>query len=487
MGFEGATFIDGLIAVLYLVTMAIVGLYFARKQTQDTAGYFLGGRRWKAPLIAMTIIATNLGAGYTVGATAKAVSEGVSAMWFLTAQAIIFIALAYVMIPRIYPLKTATIAEFLEQRYDRNLRRIAGIALCLATFAIMPAQVVAGAKVIQMLTGLTYNAAFWIVGFILIAYTSLGGLPAVVYTDVLQTIFIGLGFVIAVPLVLMKAGGFGTVYQALPSNMQDWFYGASGTWNPQVIIAWLFTTLVARFGSQAWFQRSQAAASVREAQKGFIWGGILGIPFGWLTMAVGVSAFVLFPGIKPNDALPTVFTHVLPVGLRSIALGAIIAAIMSSGDSFLNAAAALFINDVYKPLVGFEKSEKHYVKVAQFTSLSFGLLAMLLAFLSPEVLEWIKLGFLIRTSTAFVAAFGLYWKRVNAKGAYVGLILGTLTTLIWDKVLDTSLDAFWPTALVVVLSVVVVSLITEPPHPDKIKFFELYEKKSASNKGTVSA
>jgi len=451
-----------------------LGVYFATR-ISNTQEYFLGSRSWGCWLIAFTIIATNLGAGYTVGASGKAVQEGVSAIWFLTVQSLSFIILAYIMVPRIYPLKALTIAEFFENRFSKGLRWIAGITLCAGTFALLPAQVVAGTRIVQMLTGFNYEFCFFFIGLIIIIYTAMGGLPSVVYTDFLQTILIALGFIVAVPMLLSNAGGFAHLYSSLPENMQNWFYGASGSWTPQSILAWVCATLMGRFGAQAWYQRSQAASSIKEAQKGYIWGGILGVPFGFLTMVVGIYAVTKFPGIKASEALPKVFMNELPTGVRAIALGAIIAAIMSSGDSFLNAASALFINDIYKPWVR-GKSELHYVRIAQISGIGFGLISMFLAYGSADILRWIELGFLIRTSASVVVALGLFWKRANVYGAYASLILGTFTTFYWTKVLHSRIDAFWPTAAVSITAMVLVSLITTPPAKEKIEFFKLYKK-----------
>lgn len=473
-GLEMTSTFDVVITALYIVGMFGLGVYFATK-INNTQEYFLGSRSWGWMLIAFTIIATNLGAGYTVGASGKAVSEGVSAVWFLTAQSLSFIVLAYIMVPRIYPLKALTIAEFFEDRYSKGLRWVAGITLCAGTFALLPAQVVAGTRIVQMLTGFEYESCFVFIGLIIIVYTAMGGLPSVVYTDFLQTLLIALGFVVAVPILLNNAGGFHSLYDSLPANMKDWFYGATGTWTPQNILAWVGATLMGRFGAQVWYQRSQAASSLKEAQKGYIWGGILGVPFGFLTMVVGVYAVVKFPGIKPNAALPHVFMNELPAGVRAVALGAIIAAIMSSGDSFLNAASALFINDIYKPLIK-NKSELHYVRVAQLSGIGFGLISMYLAYGSAEVLEWIELGFLIRTSASVVVMLGLFWKRANGYGAYASLLLGTFTTFYWTKVLHSRIDAFWPTAAVSIGAMVVVSLMTAPPAKEKIEFFDIYNK-----------
>lgn len=471
---DKALLLDNIIAFVYVISMFGVAMYLGRKKIDGTNGYFLGNSSFSSTLIALTVVATFLGAASTVGATGKAIKEGVSSMWYLMAQAGAFIALAYYMVPRIYPLKVLTVAEFFEIRYDKNLRKIAGIILGISTFAIMPAQIIAGAKVISNLTGIGYQFAFWGIGTLLVLYTTLGGLPAVIYSDALQAILIAVGFIVALPIVLTAGGGFSNLYAQLPDAMQNWTVGQSGNWDPQIMGAWFLTVVIGRFGSQTWFQRAKAAKSAKDAKRGFLYGGLIGMVFGPITMMLGIAAYVLIPGIEGGDALPQLYMNFLPAGIRAVAMGSIIAAIMSSGDSFVNSVSALVVNDIYTPMVQ-NKSDKHYLKVAQITTFALGIGAMLLATISTDILKWINVGFLIKTSGAYLMVFGIYWKKANAKGAYAALISGASVAIIWKYFITSSLNVFWPSSIAVIISMVVVSIATGGPRDEQIEFFKEYE------------
>ena len=173
--------------------------------------------------------------------------EGYSAAWYVTLQALAFIPFAYIAVPKIYPLKETTLAEYLESRYRPWLRPLSAVALALATFAILPAQIVGGASVLTALVGLDYTTAFLVVGVTLILYSALGGMPSVTYGDVYQWVLMLGGFLIGVPIFISAAGGLSQVMAAVPQSHASWWHGATGTWEPATIAAWLVTVVMARF------------------------------------------------------------------------------------------------------------------------------------------------------------------------------------------------------------------------------------------------
>ena len=169
-------------------------------------------------------------AGNTMGSVAMAYRDGFSAMWYVTLQALAFIPFAWVAVDKIYPLKETTLAEYLESRYRPWLRPISAVALALATFAILPAQIVGGASVLTAILGMDYTTAFLAVGVTLILYSALGGMPSVTYGDVYQWVLMLGGFLIGVPIFVMAAGGLHHILTAAPATHASWTSGATGTW-----------------------------------------------------------------------------------------------------------------------------------------------------------------------------------------------------------------------------------------------------------------
>lgn len=451
--------LDLAVVILYAAAMAAFGLYFYFR-VDRYSDYYDGGRKWGVWIVGCAVAATNIGAGNTMGSVAMAYRDGVSAMWYVTLQALAFIPFAYVAVHKIYPLKETTLAEYLETRYQPWLRPLSAVALALATFAILPAQIVGGATVLTSLIGLDYTTAFLVVGVALILYSALGGMPSVTYGDVYQWILMLGGFLIGVPILVSAAGGLSQVMAHVPPTHNAWWDGATGTWNPPTIAAWLVTVVMARFGSQEWYQRIRASKSAAASRHGFILGGLMAAPFGFLTMLVGIIALQQLPGLaNPEEAFARSMMGAMPIGLRALMMSAILAAVVTSGESSVNAATALFVNDVAKRFVP-DRSDRFYLRLSQVSCAVLGLAALALALNAPHIVEYIRLGFMIRTPVAITVLMGLYWRGANATGAGAAIVVGTLAVLGWQNFGDAkAIDPFWVAAPVTFAALVAGSLL----------------------------
>jgi SSS family solute:Na+ symporter len=232
--------------------------------------------------------------------------------------------------------------------------------------------------------------------------------------------------------------------------------GATGNWNPPTIAAWLVTVVMARFGSQEWYQRIRASKSPEASRRGFILGGLMAAPFGVLTMIIGIAALEQMPGLaNPEEAFARSMMAAMPVGLRALMMSAILAAVVTSGESSVNAATALFVNDVCKRLVP-DRSDRFYLRLSQLSCAVLGIVALGLALNAPHIVEYIRLGFMIRTPVAITVLMGLYWRGANASGAAAAIIVGTLAVLGWQNLGDPRvLDPFWIAAPVTFLALIV--------------------------------
>ena len=452
--------LDVAVLIAYATAMVAFGLYFYFR-VERYSDYYDGGRTWGVFIVGCAVAATNIGAGNTMGSVAMAYRDGISAGWYVTLQALAFIPFAYIAVHKIHPLKETTLAEYLESRYRPWLRPISAVALALATFAILPAQIVGGAAVVTALVGLDYTTAFLTVGGALILYSALGGMPSVTYGDVYQWLLMLGGFLIGVPIFISAAGGLAHVMGGVPDTHASWWSGATGTWNPATIAAWLVTVIMARFGSQEWYQRIRASKSVEASRRGFILGGLMAAPFGFLTMLIGIAAMQQMPDLaNPEEAFARSMMAAMPVGLRALMMSAILAAVVTSGESSVNAATALVVNDVGKRFVP-NRSDRFYLRLSQVSCAVLGLAALVLALNAPHIVEYIRLGFMIRTPVAIAVLMGLYWRGANATGAAAAIIVGTLAVLGWQNFGDPrAIDPFWIAAPVTLAAIIVGSLAT---------------------------
>jgi SSS family solute:Na+ symporter len=150
----------------------------------------------------------------------------------------------------------------------------------------------------------------------------------------------------------------------------------------------------------------------------------------------------------------------MPAGLRALMMCAILAAVVTSGESSVNAATALFVNDVGKRLVP-DRSDHFYLRLSQVSCAGLGLVALALALNAPHIVEYIRLGFMIRTPVAITVLMGLYWRGANATGAAAAIVVGTLAVLGWQNFGDPrAIDPFWIAAPVSFIAIIAGSLAT---------------------------
>jgi SSS family solute:Na+ symporter len=162
-------------------------------------------------------------------------------------------------------------------------------------------------------------------------------------------------------------------------------------------------------------------------------------------MLIGVAALQHFPDlVNPNEAFSRTMMASIPAGFRALMMSAILAAVVSSGESSVNAATGLVVNDVLKPYWLSGRSDRFYLRLSQVGCVLLGATALSLAVLAPGIIEYIRLGFLIRTPVALAVLVGLYWSGATSTGAAAGIVVGTATVLGWQTLGDPkTVDPFW--------------------------------------------
>jgi solute:Na+ symporter, SSS family len=192
-------------------------------------------------------------------------------------------------------------------------------------------------------------------------------------------------------------------------------------------------------------------------------------PFGFLTMLIGIAALQQLPGLtNPEEAFARSMMAAMPVGLRALMMSAILAAVVTSGESSVNAATALFVNDVGKRLVP-DRSDRFYLRLSQLSCAVLGIAALFLALNAPHIVDYIRLGFMIRTPVAITVLMGLYWRGANATGAASAIVIGTLAVLGWQNFGDPhAIDPFWIAAPVTFAAIVAGSLAATTPRAGKL-------------------
>lgn len=423
------------IVVFYLIFVVLLGLYFGSKH-KGTEDYFLAGRNLTWPLIGFSLFASNMSSNSLVGLTGSGYQDGFSVFSYEWMAVFVLIIFAIFFLPFYLKNKVYTVPEFLERRFDYFTRGYASfIAIVLNVIVDVSATLYAGGKAVQLIFP---EYPLWgIVGVLAIIaglYTVSGGLSAVVYTDAIQAVILIFGSIIITWFAWDKSGGFEEVMKITdPSH----FNIIKSTEDPGLPWPGLFGVLIIGFyfwGTNQYItQRTLAAKNVIQGQWGSMFAGFLKLSILFIMIFPGAFARVLYPDVTDLDALyPTMLFDLLPTGILGIVLAGFIAALMSSIDSGLNSISTLVTMDFVKKAKP-DKSDKELMKVGRWVTIIVMIIATAWA---PQIGSFDKLWDYLQIALSWfcppiVALFvmGLFWKRATTKGAYAGIIVGSLITM----------------------------------------------------------
>jgi SSS family solute:Na+ symporter len=201
--------------IVYSIGLTALGLWIARR-VRGPADFFVAGRALAWPLLASNILAANIGAGTTIGATGLAYRDGISAWWWNGAAGIGTLILGLWLGPKLWALASSrgylTAGDFMEDRYGPRVRTVVAVLIWIGTLAILAGQLIAGSLVLEVVAGLPRWASVLIGGAAMTIYFAAGGLLSAVWVNLVQLVVLLAGFALALPVALSRAGGLGAVY-----------------------------------------------------------------------------------------------------------------------------------------------------------------------------------------------------------------------------------------------------------------------------------
>lgn len=426
----------------YFLILFLVGYYTMRSKTEgkETESFLAADRDMNLFQTTCTTAAGDLGGGFSIAMGGLGFTLGFSGSWLIAVSGLSVILVSFFMVPKVKSwadkMKGLTTGDLFETRFDRRTGTVAAIVIGLAWAAFVGGQIMAGGKLLQATMDVDLTMATLVIGVIIVAYTAMGGLKAVIYTDVFQMVILLVGIIfILVPIGLIKVGGFSGMVETLGSNpetasMLDW---TAAGWKQ--ILGWFFAVIPIWFITIVGLQRIIAARDVKTAQRAFL---LTGVPIEWPlfavgTILVGMIARILMPELSdPELATPMMIMTLLPVGVGGLVIAAYIATVMSTADSSLIGPVAIYTNDIYYKYINKEATSADLIRVARITTIVIGVVTIGLAFLVPRVLDLVLYAYTFGAAGLFFPMLGLlYWKRTTATGAFWSIILGGSSAVIW--------------------------------------------------------
>jgi SSS family solute:Na+ symporter len=433
--------LDWLVIGLYFFGILVVVIWSSRKQ-DSSEDYFLAGRNLGWFVIGASLFASNIGSEHIVGLAGSGAKSGM-AMAHYELHAWCLLVLGWVLVPFYHNSKVFTMPEFLERRYNSTTRWILSlISLVAYVFTKVSVTVYAGGTVFQsLLPEISVGGldAFWVGALAVVIltglYTIFGGLRAVVYTDALQAVVLLIGSLCITVIGLKTLGGWGELRALCGSQHFNMWRPANDPEFPWVgmLIGAPITGLWYWGTDQYIVQRTLAARNLQQARRGTIFGAFLKLTPVFLFIVPGMIAYALSKSGRLqldnyDQAFPVLVKNLLPVGLRGLVVAGLLAALMSSLSSLFNSCSTLFTIDIYEKLRP-GQSEKHLVFVGRVATTIVVVLGVIwipvMRLVSGALYEYLQSvqAYLAPPITA-VFFLGVFSKRINAKGALVGLIVG---------------------------------------------------------------
>lgn len=495
--------VDYIVFIAYIIGIVSLGLYVSRNKKghqKDSKDYFLAGNKLTWWAIGASLIAANISAEQIIGMSGSGFAVGLAIASYEWMAAITLIIVGKYFLPIFIEKKIYTIPEYIEQRYNTTLKTILAIFwMFLFIFVNLTTVLFLGAKALDTIMGVG-DGSMIIVFIILLAsiaaaYSLYGGLSAVAWTDIIQVILLVLGGIIATVIALdyvTPEGGVFAGISHLYNSAGDKFQMILEKGHPEfnnlpgiaVLIGGMWIANLYYWGfNQYIIQRTLAAKSLREAQKGIVFAAFLKLIIPLIVVIPGIIAYVLYAqpegtaiiegvresfdkangGINYDKAYPWLISHFVPVGLKGVVVAALTAAIVSSLASMLNSTSTIFTMDIYKPYIGKDKSEKRLVRVGRISAAAALIIACLVAPLLksvPQAFQYIQeYTGLVSPGILAVAMLGLFWKKTTTRGAIWGAIL-SIPVALFLKLSFVQLPFLDQMLYTFIISIVIIAMIS---------------------------
>jgi solute:Na+ symporter, SSS family len=424
---------DWTILILYFLGLFFVGIYFSRKE-KNTEQYFLANRNSKWHQIGLSIFAANISSEHLIGLAGSGAAVGLIVGAYEWVAAFCLFTLAYVFVPHYLRSKVFTMPEFLEKRYSSASRwYLSTLSILAYIFTKISVSLFAGGILLHVIVGWDFLTSAIILVIITGLYTILGGLAAIIFADVIQSIILIIGSAIIVFIGLDAVGGFGNLQAALPDDFFSMIRPASHGAYP-----WTGTTIgIFILGIWYWstdqfiVQKALSARNLDHAQSGINFTAFLKILPVFLFVMPGLIARALWPeelALAPDNAFPLMITRLMPAGLTGIMIAALLAALISSLSAVFNASSTLITMDIYKKIRP-SSSEKQLVLAGRLFTLLIVVIGVLwipvIRHMSDQLFQYLQnVQAYISPPIAAVFILGIFWKKASSKAAIVTLVSG---------------------------------------------------------------
>jgi solute:Na+ symporter, SSS family len=425
--------IDNVIVGTYLVGILALGVWAGRGQS-NLVHYAVVSRSYGPWVIFATMAASFIGGGFSTGNAGKVFLFGIANIVGLWGFSIKEILVARFIAPQLVRFPNAiSVGDIMETAYGTIGKVITGLCALFLCAGIVGAQVGAMGAVFNVFYGVDRLWGIALGCGIVIIYTTVGGMRAVVNTDIVQFIILAIGLPLVLIFGISDVGGVHALMAAVPADRIS-IPGAHYRWLSLIALVLLFMfgeTLVPPY-----VQRLCVGRSVQDAARGTLYSGLFSFPFFAISGLIGLVALAMQPSLDANLALPHVVEIAMPPVLRGLVIAAVISIVMSSADSFLNSSAIALINDVVQPLRARPLEDRQAMRLARVVTFTVGVFSVIFAITITSILDILIAAYNYWAPIVLVPLIAaIYGHRKGTLAFVAGAMAGVLTATFWNNIL----------------------------------------------------
>ena len=423
------TAIDWVFVALYFALLVVIGVQSIRR-IRSSDDFAVAGARVTWPILFATVAASFLGGGSAMGNAGNAFTSGYVFMFAFFAFGLQTVLVGGFVVHKLRRYEGAhTVGDVMEVHYGKGARLVTGVLSLGLCAGILGGQVLAVGTLLKTVFGFPQLVGILIGMGIVLLYSTFGGMWAVVQTDVLQFVVLGVFIPLTLIIGLARVGG----PSALVSHISPDHLTLLGKWTPALFIGTFVTFLFGETLTPPFTQRAFSARDPRAARRAYLTTGVFSLGFYFVTATTGLIALVLFPHIQPDQALPTVVLHLLPVGVLGFTLAALLAVIQSTASSYLNSTAVVFVKDLYIPFVWPDASDRHRLVAQRVVTFAVGAAAVGFALVAPSIIGAFVIAYNLWAPTVVIPLVAaVVWGLRSPSAGLAAMVCGGAATAIWE-------------------------------------------------------
>jgi SSS family solute:Na+ symporter len=416
------------IVIAYMIGLGLLTSVIQR--SVNTTATFTSGTTGHsgvpAVLVGLMLMSEFIGTSASVGTAQEAYRFGISAAWNIIALAAGFLFYAYFLAGKYKESGQNTISGVFAEVWGPQTKIATSLVMIFALQIVGVAMYAGGGAILSGLLAVDRTLATVICGIVAVLYVFMGGMKSVVYTNVIHSLMKYIGVAVAAWFGLTKVGGFSELQLRLPGEMFSW---SNVGWSQ--IFAWFIAGIGATFSTQYVIQAINTVDTRQKAKAASLYTALLLVPFGVATALVGMCSLALFPGIKSIDAFSALIADMNGVMAGVVAAG-LAASLFGTMAAISVATATLLYKDLYVRFVAKHDNEKRSLNFIRVTTIIAGLLPIVLAIYTPNVLQMTFLAKAIRASLSVLVLLVFYAPWFGTRtGALLSILVSLVATIAW--------------------------------------------------------